>query len=199
MYCHDFMTRNELLALLSNKLGPTEINSVLAAYDMSESAYEAFTSVDGNPLFFHTTRVCRIILAELELFDHEILIASLLHEISKISSEVDLDIVRYNFGDYICCLIDILELDLHEFERKSSEFCFGGNARVKLPLDDCLIIFFAEQVDYLRCLDFDIKYNPISYIREVSEKYFPVAEKSENKHLKYLLAELKRERNKITG
>jgi hypothetical protein len=55
----------------------------------------------------------------------------------------------------------------------------------------------AEHLDKFRRISFNPIYDPINYIKSASELYFPIAERSDNPALKYLLNELKKERNKI--
>jgi (p)ppGpp synthase/HD superfamily hydrolase len=71
--------------------------------------------------------------------------------------------------------------------------------RLKHASDDCLIIRLAARLDNFRCLQFDLKRNPIRYINETMERYVPLAEERDNPHLRYLVTELRKEQNKFLG
>ena len=46
---------------------------------------------------------------------------------------------------------------------------------------------------------FNVKKNPIKYIMETSEHYYPMAHGSQNPRLRYLIKELQKEQNKFLG
>lgn len=197
MYKNTFLSKIELENMLCGKASSLDINTILCAFEMSENAFENHLNIDGLPYFFHLSRVTKILISELGLIDKDLIVSTLLHDIYKISSQLSPEIIEYNFGGYVCFLIDTLSTPNALLNRLPKEFSDKESAFFRNVSDDILIIMLSEHLDNFRCMDFNIKYNPISYIKEVQERFFPAAEKSDNKMIKQLVDELKKERNKI--
>ncbi len=199
MYKHTFLSQKELKSLLEDKISPWELNTVISAYEVAENAYEGYPNIDGTPFFFHPTRVCSILINELNNHDHNILTASLLHDIYKYLPEIKPEIIEYNFGPYVAFLVDMLSMDAQHLNSFPREFICSETKSIKFPADDYLMIWLAEHLDNIRCLDFDIKFNPVPYLKEIGEKFLPLAENSTNPAIKYLATQIRKERNKIIG
>jgi (p)ppGpp synthase/HD superfamily hydrolase len=191
-----FFSKDELLESLKSNVDPVEINRIIDAYDMSDQAYGDKKTLTGDPYFFHTTRVCKILIKELSIFDSELIITSLLHDIYKTTEDLSDDVIALNFGDYVAYLISVLRKD-HEFLNSNPYNGEFTDNIIRITSDDYLIIWLAEHLDNLRFLEFNTEFNPINYVLNISNNYFPIAEKSENIHVTYLLKELKKERNRI--
>ena len=67
-----------MLESLKTYVNPVDINRIIDAYDMADQAYGDKKTLSGEPYFFHTTRVCKILVIELGIFDSELIITSLL-------------------------------------------------------------------------------------------------------------------------
>ena len=191
-----FFSKDELLESLKTYVNPVDINRIIDAYDMADQAYGDKKTLSREPYFFHTTRVCKILVIELGIFDSELIITSLLHDICKTTEDLSDNIIALNFGDYVAYLISVLRQD-HEFINSNPFLGDLTENNIRIPSDDYLIIWLAEHLDNLRFLEFNTEFNPINYVLNISNNYFPIAEKSENPFVEYLLKELKKERNRI--
>ncbi|MBX3042509.1 MAG: HD domain-containing protein [Candidatus Kapabacteria bacterium] len=198
LYSRTYFSKEELENALNGIVDPVELNRILSAYDMADMAYSDKKSFNGSPYFFHTTRVCKILVSELGLTEPEILIAALLHDIFEASNEISPEIINYNFGAYVTYLLTILKDDFAAIKKYPMPVNDNINT-LKIPSDDYLIIWLGEHLDNFRSLEVSPMFNPINYILNIISTLFPVAEKSENPAVKKLLHELKQERNKILG
>lgn len=194
-----YMSRSQLEVLLEGRTDALEINKIVSAYEMSEMIYSEIEANDASPFFYHLTRVAQIILAELSIFDSEIIIAALLHDFNEIKDKISRDIVEFNFGAYTAFLIESLSVQIEEIESLPKEFTFENSETIKLPFDDYLIIKIAEITDSLRLMDFDLIHNPITRYCDFTGRLLPIAEKSTNESVRYLLEEIYHLKNKILG
>jgi len=195
----DPLSKHELERQLNNKINSLELNKVICAFEMAEDANKNKRLADGSSLFGHIARVSRIIIEELNIHDSDLIIASLLHNIYDCSEGISREIIEYNFGTYVSMLIDTMRTNKPKPSGQNISIEPEKAGMINVPGDDFLIIRLAENLDKFRSMDFDPKYNPIDCIKEAAEQYFPYAELSNNEKLQYLLKELKKERNKITG
>ena len=65
----NFYTKEELEDYLTTKLPPLDVNMVTSAYEMSENANQDRRMPDGSYFFDHISRVCGLIVYELEIHE----------------------------------------------------------------------------------------------------------------------------------
>jgi (p)ppGpp synthase/HD superfamily hydrolase len=199
MYGRTYLPKEELEKLIGTNISSIDQNKIISAYEMADAAYGDKLMLDGTPYFFHTSRVAKIIISELKIFEPEIIISSLLHDIYHSTEEISSEIVQFNFGPYVTYLVEILKEDVQKLNKLPGSLDMGEGGKFRNPADDYLLIWMADHLDNFRCLDNNPNFNPINYIINVSSEFFPHAEKSSNPSVKYLMKELKKERNKILG
>lgn len=200
-YNTTFLSREELQTRLQGyNFDPVQMNKVISAYEIAENVHQHQVRNDGTPYFYHCSRVCRILIDELCCTDEDILSASLLHDVlEEKSEEITRSVLEYNFGSYVTYIIEILTKDLDRLRVTPEEVDLEQVEKLKNSSADCLVIRLAARLDNFRCLEFNIKRNPIQYINETSERYIPLAENASSPLLQYLVRELKKERNKFVG
>ncbi|MBK9247289.1 MAG: bifunctional (p)ppGpp synthetase/guanosine-3',5'-bis(diphosphate) 3'-pyrophosphohydrolase [Ignavibacteria bacterium] len=189
----------ELEELLSHHLDAAEINRVICAYELAESVHEHQVRGDGSPYFYHCSRVCRILALELGITDADVLSAALLHDVLEDSETLTQEVIEYNFGRYVAYIVEVLTKDLW---RRSYEPDVVDKEHIELlknSSSDCLLIKLAARLDNFRCLEFNLKRNPHSYIQETETIFLPMVEQSSNTAFNYLTSELRKERNKFLG
>ncbi len=199
MYNQTHLTQSELEYILHDKVSIVDLQRIMSAYEMARSVHEQQSRRDGTPYFYHCTRVCKIVVEELKLYDADLICAVLLHDVLEDSKEITKEIIEYNFGDYVGYVVEILTKDLKAQEQNYDEVDQAHAELLKKSNDDCRIIRLAARLDNFRCLAFDLKSNPIKYVRDTSERYLPLAESSDHTALQYLANELKVVRNKFLG
>jgi guanosine-3',5'-bis(diphosphate) 3'-pyrophosphohydrolase len=199
-YNKTFLSREELEALLRDRgMASVDINKCLDAYEMAESVHEFQKRPDGTPYFWHPARVAKIMVVELNHFDTAIVCAALLHDALEDSNVLTPEIIELNFGSYASYLVQKLTKDIKAtgpmkdwVEREYVE-------RLMQSSEDARMLKLADRLDTYRCLEFNVKKNPIKYIMETTEHYFPLAQNSQNPRLRYLIKELQKEQNKFLG
>lgn len=199
-YNESYLSREELERLLRElEVAAVEINKVIDAYDMAESVHESQKRPDGTPYFWHPSRVAKIILVELNQTDTNIISAALLHDTLEDSHVLTPEILDLNFGTYTSYLVQQLTKDIKAEgilkEAVEKEYI----AKLMAASEDARMLKLADRLDTYRCLEFNVKRNPIKYIMQTQEHYFPLAQGSQNPRLKYLIKELQKEQNKFLG
>lgn len=199
-YNQTFLSKSELSDRLMKIIGALELNRILSAYDMAQNVHQYQKRNDGSPYFWHPTRVTRILLDELNITTPTLLITALLHDALEDSDILTPQVLIYNFGSSVADLVEVLTKEIRvedgplreQIDRDYIERLRRG------PLP-ARVIKLCDRLDNMRCLEFNLKRNPYKYVKETSEHYMPMAEESHDLHMRYLLKELRRERNKFFG
>ncbi len=199
-YNETHLSRTELEHLLRDKnVQATQVNKVLDAYEMAESVHEFQKRLDKTPYFWHPSRVAKILLIELDQYDPNILCAALLHDALEDSHVLTPEIIELNFGSYTSYLVQKLTKDIKAegamkdwVEREYIE-------KLMLASEDARILKLTDRLDTFRCLEFNVKKNPIKYVMETQTHYYPLAAGSANPRMKYILKELQKNANKFLG
>jgi GTP pyrophosphokinase len=199
MYNKTHLTQSELEYLLHDKMSLVDLQRIMSAYEMARSVHENQTRRDGTPYFFHCTRVCKIVIEELRLYDADLVCSVLLHDVLEDSKQITKEIIAYNFGEYVAYVVETLTKDLEAQERNYDAIDKAHAEALKRSSEDCVLIRLAARLDNFRCLEFDLKSNPLKYVSDTSERYMPLAESSTNSALQTLVAEMKIVRNKFLG
>ncbi len=187
-------------ALLRDKdFSAIEINLAIDAYEMAESVHEGQKRPDGTPYFWHPSRVAKIVISELEIRDINIISAAFLHDVLEDSQVITAEIIEYNFSPYTSYLVQMLTKDIKAegllrdiVEKEYVERLNGAT-------EDARMLKLCDRLDTFRCLEFNVKRNPIKYVMETTTYYFPLAEASENPKMQYIVKELQAARNKFLG
>ena len=176
-----------------------DINLALDAYEMAESVHENQKRPDGTPYFWHPSRVAKIIMTELDVRDISLIAAALLHDVLEDSDVITAEILEYNFSPYTSYLVQMLTKDIKAegllreiVEKEYVERLTGAT-------EDARMLKLCDRLDTFRCLEFNVKRNPIKYVMETTTYYFPLAEASENPKMQYLVKELQAARTKFLG
>ncbi len=199
-YNETYLSRKELESLLRDRgIDAVAVNKVLDAYDMAESVHEFQKRPDGTPYFWHPSRVTKIMLIELNHTDANILCAALLHDTLEDSNVLTPEILELNFGSYTSYLVQKLTKDI-KAEGAMKEWVEKEYIEKLLAAsEDARMLKLADRLDTYRCLEFNVKKNPIKYIMQTQEHYFPLAHGSSNPRMIYLIKELQKEQNKFLG
>lgn len=199
-YNETSLGRTELEHLLRDKNVPAlQINKVLDAYEMAESVHEFQKRPDKTPYFWHPSRVAKIMLVELDQYDPNILCAALLHDALEDSHVLTPEIIELNFGSYTSYLVQKLTKDIKAEGAMKDWVEQEYIEKLTLASEDARILKLADRLDTFRCLEFNVKKNPIKYVMETQTHYYPLAAGSSNPRMKYILKELQKNANKFLG
>ncbi len=193
------LSREELESRLASRGDLINVSKVIDAYDMARSVHEFQVRNDGTPYFHHSARTVRILMDELSIYDPDVIIAALLHDVLEDSDTITRGVLEYNFGGYVAYVVETLTKDLDK-ARKDPEGVDEKHAQtLRSASEDCLVIKLAARLDNVRCLAFNLKRNPLVYLRNTLERYVPIAEQTSNPHLKRLASMIRLEANKFLG
>lgn len=193
------LSREELESRLASRGDLINVSKVIDAYDMARSVHEFQVRNDGTPFFHHSARTVRILMDELSIYDPDVIIAALLHDVLEDSDTITRGVLEYNFGGYVAYVVETLTKDLDK-ARKDPEGVDEKHAQtLRSASEDCLVIKLAARLDNVRCLAFNLKRNPLVYLRNTLERYVPIAEQTSNPHLKRLASMIRLEANKFLG
>ncbi len=199
MYSRTFFSKEELLSKISNHINPLDLNKIESAYEMADNALFEKCTDDGTSLFFHSTRVCRILVNELNIYEPELIISSLLHEVYYKCDDISEEIISFNFGNYVAFLIEILNDDIEVFAVKNNEIENIQKNNNRVTLEDYLILKLSEILDKLRCLEPANSLNPILDFSKLTKNILPFSEKVHHHNVEYLKQQIKNEKIKYSN
>lgn len=199
MYSRTYFSKEDLLKKISTQINPLDLNKIESAYEMADNALFDKISDDGNSLFFHSTRVCQILVNELHIYEPELIISALMHEVSFKCTEISSDIISFNFGHYVSFLVEISNEDIEVFALKNNEIQQIQKNNNRVTLEDYLILKLAEILDKLRCIDPISSLNPMLELSKLTKKILPFSEKIHNPKVEYLTNQIKIEKNKYNN
>lgn len=176
-----------------------EINLAVGAYDMAENVHERQKRPDDTPYFWHPSRVASIVINELNTSDIQLICAALLHDVLEDSRVITAEVLKYNFGEYTSYLVEMLTKDIKAEGELREQIEKEYVERLKTASDDAKVLKLVDRLDSFRCLEFNVKRNPIKYVIETTKYYFPLAEGSADARMEYLIKELQAARNKFLG
>jgi (p)ppGpp synthase/HD superfamily hydrolase len=191
------LTKEGLQEIISGKVTSLDVNKILSAWEMAENVHHEHYLVDGTKYMEHISRVCSIVVEEIEVFEPDIIIASLLHDIYSSSQEITREIITYNFGSYVTFLIEDITDEFSIERLRRVVLASGYESTMNVTMDDYLIIRLAQHLDNFRFIDFSPIYDPLNYIIDIRANYLLPLQNSENPSIKYLITELKKEINKF--
>ncbi|MDH7514631.1 MAG: HD domain-containing protein [Bacteroidota bacterium] len=197
LYNQIVYTRDELIADLAPETDPAGLTMVLGAYDMAASVHEHQRRADTTPYFWHITRVARILIRELRIFNAEVIAASLLHDVLEDSTVITADVIKYNFGSYVSYIVEVLTKNIRLTGEAGEQEDLEYIERLRRASIDCRIVKFAERLDNFRCMEFGVKRDPFRYIDETERYYFPMAASEKNNALRYLVEEMQKVKGKL--
>jgi (p)ppGpp synthase/HD superfamily hydrolase len=195
-----YLRRAEMEDLLRERdFSAVDINLAVGAFDMAEEVHFGQKRHDNTPYFWHPSRVAKIVIAELDVKDVQVICAALLHDVLEDSTVVTAEVIKYNFGEYTSYLVEMLTKDIKAegMMREAIEKDYVD--RLKTASADAKMLKLVDRLDSFRALQFNVKKNPIKYIIETTKFYFPLAEASDDPRMKYLIKELQAARNKFLG
>lgn len=193
MYYQTFLSKDELFEKIARNLDPALVSKVISTYETAENAYYNRFRADSMPVFFHITRVSKILLDELEIFEPDLIIASLLHDVFISKTDINHSIISFNFGYYVTFLVDTLTDDAIEFKGDSS----NQSNLLEVAGVDGYIIRLAEILDELRCIEQNPDILPIPFYTKITQRYLSNLENITDEKIIYLVNQIKKEGNKL--
>lgn len=194
-YSRTYHSLEELLNIIGNRLSGLHLNKIESAYDFADKALEGIHYLEV-PLFFHTTRVCKSLIDEFDIFNPDLIISSLLSDINKSNEEISNSIIDLNFGAYVAYIVELMSMQdkngIIDIEELNSKF---ENAFVNI--DDFSTIWLIKHLDYFRCIDFVVSPKMTSYIFNFDNILSSISKMTDSYQVKKITDIIKNERNKL--
>jgi GTP diphosphokinase / guanosine-3',5'-bis(diphosphate) 3'-diphosphatase len=177
--------RQQFIKLLEYKVAPNLLDYIILAYKLAKYGHKGQQRLNGVRYFEHPKKVALILIEELHVFDHEMIIAALLHDMIEDSYLLDIKDVEMIFGKRIKLLVNTLTKaeSPNKFE-KTLEYHYN---LVKAE-ESAIIIKLADRLHNMRDLIHCSKKKITKQVKETEEIFIPLAEK---KH-PYLYKEIKK-------
>ena len=186
-YNQTFLSKQDLENKIVRLLNLDDYNKVLSAYEIAEDVHLFQKRRDGSSLFFHVTRVAKIIVDELLVVNSDLLCIALLHDTLENSENLTSETLRYNFGDQVLSIVELLTIKSKEhFNNNPQNIDHYVEKLSKSPVE-AVIVKLVDRLDNFRCLKYGLKLNPVSFIEETCQKFIPLVDM----HKHFALAKLK--------
>ncbi|MDB5080517.1 MAG: (p)ppGpp synthetase [Chloroflexi bacterium] len=101
------MNRIKFEEILTRYFIPSQIQLIMMAYRFSKYGHHG-QSREGGGRYFEHPRQAALILLEQGVFDHEIIIAALLHDVMEDSFILTWTDLEFIFGSRICAIVKVL-------------------------------------------------------------------------------------------
>ncbi|KXK56718.1 MAG: bifunctional (p)ppGpp synthetase/guanosine-3',5'-bis(diphosphate) 3'-pyrophosphohydrolase [Chlorobi bacterium] len=199
-YNRTWLPLQELATKIAAHISPADWLRVSSAYEMAENIHLYQKRNDGTPYFWHCTRVVKILTHELDVTYPNLIIAAILHDSLEDSDILNHEILEYNFGSDVSSWVEILTKQVR-VKDEAEKLAINTEYRQRIqegPIE-CQIIKLADRLDNTRCIQFNLKRNPFSYIQETREHYLPMTDGSARPELCRLAEKIVVEMNRYLG
>ena len=174
MLSREFTTREEFEERLRDRVSPENLEHIMLAYRLAKYAHRGQLRDDGVTRYFdHPKRVVLILVHELGIYDHEMIIAALLHDIKEDTFMLEWRDIEIIFGTRVREMVDVLTKEVH---LKKPERDKRYKKRLKEADRQTKLIKLADRLDNLRDLGNCGDEKKRRYIRETLRDYAPLAE-----------------------
>jgi len=167
--------RKAFIELLQHKMSPTNIRSVMRAYTLAKYGHREQSRDDGTRYFEHPKRVA-ILLIKAGIYDHEMIIAALLHDIIEDSFILDVQIIKDTFGERVLKLIKALT-------KNNGENFIDYIQRLKNSGTSAQLIKLADRADNIGDLEGCTIKKAKKQLEETKQIFLPWAKKLGNKSM----------------
>ena len=179
----------ELLAVLSRRMGNEDINRIKEAYLFAKEAHKEQRRKSGEPYVMHPLAVARIVAEELGL-GAEPIIAAFLHDVVE-DTEYTIDDIKAKFGEDVAFLVNVVT------KRKKSRYDASKQIdNYKQMLDSlqydirALLIKLADRLHNMRTLNSMRPDKQMKIAGETDYFYAPLAHRLGLYHIKRELENL---------
>lgn len=159
--------RPAFLARLSPHLSHLELEAVEAAYIFSKYAHRGQQRSSGERYFEHPKAVAMILIDELHVYDANIIITALLHDVCEDTFLLSDHRVRVNFGDEVANRLDLL----------TKQVGINYHARLQSADWQTLIIKMSDRLHNQRTLGYCSPAKQIRKNDETRVHYLPLAKR----------------------
>lgn len=145
---------------------PSQLRLIMMAYRFSKYGHRG-QERDGGGRYFDHPREVSLILLRQGLFDHEMIIAALLHDVMEDSFILTWEDLEFIFGSRVCGLVKLLTKEPGLPKEQYFPRLLSGPP-------EAWLIKMADRLHNLSTLGSCTREKQIKQIKETREKYFPL-------------------------
>ena len=159
---------------LSGNISLDELNLIFLAYRLSEYAHRKQGRKTGEPFFDHPRSVALILMQDLHIYDKDILITALLHDVLEDSKHFSEYTLTFFFGEKITNYIKKLtkKVDVYKFKEERDAVYYSQVLSSDYPV---VLIKLADRLDNMRDVHGLCMRAIHDFIKETKEIYIPLS------------------------
>ncbi|MBU1180280.1 HD domain-containing protein [Patescibacteria group bacterium] len=163
-------SRKSFEARLKYKMAPHLIGLVMDAYNFSKYGHRGQFRDSSERYFEHPRRVAIISIDELRIYDHEAIVAALLHDIEEDSYILSWDRIQKDFGDRVLAFVKLLT-------KKPGQSLEEYLANLQKAEEIVQLLKLADRLDNIRDLKGCTEAKSKKQLKETAERFIPWAKK----------------------
>jgi GTP pyrophosphokinase/guanosine-3',5'-bis(diphosphate) 3'-pyrophosphohydrolase len=165
----------QLLEVCHEHIEAVDDDAITSAFKLCYLSHEDMKRASGEPYYYHPVEVAKIVASEINIDDISV-IASLLHDTVE-DTDVNLDDIRYWFGEEVAVIIDGVTKITGVFKSRDSK---QAEAFMKLLLSMAedirvVLIKFADRLHNMRTIQHLKREKQIKIASETMDLYAPLA------------------------
>ena len=181
----------EFLKKLRHKVSPRELDFIMLAYRLSKYGHRDQIRDSGERYFEHPKAVALILIDELQIYDAEMIIAALWHDLKEDKPWMlewkDIELI---FGARVRELVHMLTKEPESSTKEKVEYL----ERIAVAGEDVRFIKLADRLHNVRTLSSCPSKKQARYLKETREFFIPLAHATHP----YLAEQIEKECAKIT-
>lgn len=172
--------REEFQRLLELKMTPDNFDLVMDAYNFVKRGHATQKRDVGERYFEHPKRVALILIREWNIYDHEMIIAALLHDIVEDtylfgSEEVAFERIQRHFTKRVAELVHFVTKQKVPYEQRNERNC-SYFERIQHASREPRLLKLADRLDNIRDLTSWLPERKLRYVEETEIYCFPMVQ-----------------------
>ncbi len=161
--------RTQFEELLNRNFIPSQARLIMMAYRFSKYGHRG-QAREGGGRYFNHPREAALILLERSVFDHEVIIAALLHDVMEDSFILTWPDLEFIFGSRICAIVKLLTKEPGLPKEQYIPRLLGG-------MPEAMLVKLADRLHNLTTLNECSREKQIKQIKETREKIYKLCDK----------------------
>lgn len=154
--------------LIKKHFIPSQVRLIMLSYRLSKHGHRGQMRDGGGRYFDHPREVSLILLRQ-GIYDHEVIITALLHDVMEDSFILTWEDLEFIFGSRVCALVKLVTKEPGLPKPLYFPRLLGGPP-------EAWLIKLADRMHNLKTLGSCTREKQIKQIKETHEKYFPLCQ-----------------------
>ena len=162
--------RAEFEELVGKYFIPSQVRLIMMAYRFSKYGHRG-QERDGGGRYFDHPRAVSLTLLRQGVFDHELIIVALLHDVMEDSFILTWEDLEYIFDKRVCSLVKLLTKEVGLPKDQYFPRLLSSNQ------PEAWLVKLADRLHNLSTLESCTREKQVKQIKETREKYFPLCQR----------------------